>query len=293
MKRIIIWCLLTVMTVSLAGCGLQNGEARNTNEDNAVASGEEMAEAVDVVEEGMEPVDGSQIKDGTYPIKVDSSSTMFSIESCELTADGGKMTAKMKMGGTGYKYVYMGTAEEAAADSGEGCIGYEEGDEGAHIFTVPVEALDEGIDCAAFSKKKEKWYARTLVFRADSLPEEAYIEGFFVTAGSLGLSDGEYTASVVLEGGSGKAGVESPAKIKVQNGECTATLVWSSSNYDYMKIGGVKYEAQLIDGHSVFEVPVSRFDKAFAVIADTVAMSEPHEIEYTLRFDSASISPVK
>ena len=43
--------------------------------------------------------------------------------------------------------------------------------------------------------------------------------------------------------------------------------------------------------HSTFEIPVSSFDWAMPVVADTTAMSEPHEIEYTLRFDSASIAP--
>ena len=36
-------------------------------------------------------------------------------------------------------------------------------------YTVPVEALDEGIVCAAYSKNKDQWYARTLLFRYDSL----------------------------------------------------------------------------------------------------------------------------
>ena len=44
--------------------------------------------------------------------------------------------------------------------------------------------------------------------------------------------------------------------------------------------------------HSTFEIPVAGFDWAMPVVADTTAMrSEPHEIEYTLRFDSASIAP--
>ena len=43
--------------------------------------------------------------------------------------------------------------------------------------------------------------------------------------------------------------------------------------------------------HSTFELPVAGFDWAMPVVADTTAMSEPHEIEYTLRFDSASIAP--
>ena len=56
------------------------------------------------------------------------------------------------------------------------------------------------------------------------------------------LEDGEYTANVKLEGGSGRASVDSEAKIKVTDGQAYATIVWSSSHYDYMLVDGQKYE---------------------------------------------------
>ena len=52
---------------------------------------------------------------------------------------------------------------------------------------------------------------------------------------------------------------------------------------------GEKYLPVNTEGNSQFEIPVKYFDKPMDVIADTTAMSEPHEIEYTLTFDSASI----
>jgi hypothetical protein len=145
-------------------------EAAATLEDSSqVASSDEMAAPQAVGEEGMEPVYGSDIADGTYQITVDSSSAMFRITNCELKVKDGKMTAKMTMGGTGYLYVYMGTGEEAVKADETDYIPYEEQNDGTHTFTVPVEALDQEISCTAFSKRKEKWYDRTLVFRADSL----------------------------------------------------------------------------------------------------------------------------
>ena len=106
-------------------------------------------------------------------------------------------------------------------------------------------------------------------------------------AGSL--KDGTYTVAVTLSGGSGKAKVQSPAALRVENGVAYATLIWSSSNYDYMKVNGEKYLPLSMEGGSVFEIPVAGFDCDLPVVADTVAMSTPHEIEYTLRFDSATI----
>ena len=277
-----------------AGCAANTDsqQADSQPTSDAVASADEMAGVEDVVEEGMTPIDGSQVKDGVYDITVDSSSSMFQIVSCELTVENGSMTAQMTMGGTGYLYVYMGTGEQAAnADESE-YIPFVEDAAGAHTYTVPVEALDAGVPCAAFSKNKEKWYDRTLVFRADSLPTDAFAEGVVTTAEDLSLADGAYQVDVTLEGGSGRASVESPARMTVENGKVTATIVWSSSNYDYMKVDGVRYDAVIENARSVFTIPVTCFDWKMAVVADTIAMSQPHEIDYALRFDSASISPV-
>lgn len=277
-----------------AGCAANTDsqQADSQPTSDAVASADEMAGVEDVVEEGMTPIDGSQVKDGVYDITVDSSSSMFQIVSCELTVENGSMTAQMTMGGTGYLYVYMGTGEQAAnADESE-YIPFVEDAAGAHTYTVPVEALDAGVHCAAFSKNKEKWYDRTLVFRADSLPTDAFAEGVVTTAEDLSLADGAYQVDVTLEGGSGRASVESPARMTVENGKVTATIVWSSSNYDYMKVDGVRYDAVIENDRSVFTIPVTCFDWKMAVVADTIAMSQPHEIDYALRFDSASISPV-
>ena len=277
-----------------AGCAANTDsqQADSQPTSDAVASADEMAGVKDVVEEGMTPIDGSQVKDGVYDITVDSSSSMFQIVSCKLTVANGSMTAQMTMGGTGYLYVYMGTGEQAAnADESE-YIPFDEDAAGAHTYTVPVEALDAGVPCAAFSKNKEKWYDRTLVFRADSLPTDAFAEGIVTTAEDLALADGDYQVDVTLEGGSGRASVESPAQMTAENGKVTATIVWSSSNYDYMKVNGVRYDAVIENDRSVFTIPVTCFDWKMAVVADTIAMSQPHEIDYALRFDSASISPV-
>ena len=297
-KKTLLAALLAALMLT-SGCGssasqqqtdtaAQTGETGTSN----VASASDMAEVEDVVEDGMIPIAGDQVKDGTYHVTVKSSSKMFDITACELTVEGGKMTAVMHMGGTGYLYVYMGTGEQAAAASESDYIPFTEEADGTHSFTVPVDALDEGIDCAAFSKKKEKWYDRTILFRADSLPMDALADGVVTTPADLGLADGTYTADVALAGGSGRASVESPAQLTVKDGNVTAKIVWSSKNYDYMKVGDTKYDAVIEDEQSTFEIPVSCFDWAMAVKADTTAMSEAHEIDYTLTFDAASVAPL-
>jgi iron complex transport system substrate-binding protein len=95
------------------------------------------------------------------------------------------------------------------------------------------------------------------------------------------ISDGEYTASVVMKGGSGRAYIESPCVVTVEKGKAVARLVWSSPNYDYMIVDGTTYYPVNTEGNSVFEVPV-QLGKEFPVQADTTAMSTPHLIDYTL-----------
>lgn len=101
---------------------------------------------------------------------------------------------------------------------------------------------------------------------------------------ALGPEDGTYQMEVELFGGSGRASVTSPAKVEIKDGKAVATLEWSSPNYDYMVVDGEKYLPVNTEGNSVFQIPVEAFDQDIAVIADTVAMSTPHEIEYTLNF---------
>ena len=98
------------------------------------------------------------------------------------------------------------------------------------------------------------------------------------------FQDGTYQMEVELFGGSGRASVTSPAKVEIKDGKAVATLEWSSPNYDYMVVDGEKYLPVNTEGNSVFQIPVEAFDQDIAVIADTVAMSTPHEIEYTLNF---------
>ena len=271
------------VTCVLRGLGeLEEIQALFAEHAQAAINSADAPENADKSESAAElrPVSASGLNSGTYAITVDSNSSMFRVTDCALTVADGKMTAEMTMSGTGYLYVYPGTAEQAAAAPDADYIPFTETAEGAHTFTIPVAALNTGVPCAAFSKNRQTWYDRTLLFRADSLPPEAF---------AATLPDGDYTVSVTLGGGSGRASVTSPAALTVRDGACTARIAWSSPNYDYMRVGEQKYFPVNADGNSVFEIPVAAFDAPLTVFADTTAMSRPHEIEYSLTFDSATI----
>lgn len=119
-----------------------------------------------------EPVLAQQIKDGTYPIEVTSSSSMFRVTDAVLTVAGDEMTAVLTLGGTGYEKLYVGTGEEALADSDDNCSYFVVGEDGQYTYEVPVAALDLDIDVAAWSIRKETWYDRILVFGSSLIPED-------------------------------------------------------------------------------------------------------------------------
>jgi hypothetical protein len=214
---------------------------------------------------------GASLKDGTYPITVDSSASMFKIVDCQLTVQRGEMSAVMTLSAQGFGKVYMGTGEAALADAANVSEFTLNGER--HSFAVPVAALDTQLDCAGWSIRKEQWYDHTVVFNSASLPAEAFKPA---------------EIAVTLTGGSGRATVQSPAKLLKVDGADHAEIVWSSPNYSYMKIGETQYDPVNTEGNSTFVIPIE-LDADMQVIACTVAMSSPKEIEYTLRFDSSTI----
>lgn len=115
------------------------------------------------------------------------------------------------------------------------------------------------------------------------------IKGAVKSVFTPALSDGLYEIEVTLEGGTGRASVKTPTMLEVMNGKMSARIEWSSDNYDYMIVDGEKYYPEIEYHHSVFDIPVAALNRKITVTADTTAMSTPHEIEYTLYFDSSTV----
>jgi hypothetical protein len=114
----------------------------------------------------------------------------------------------------------------------------------------------------------------------------------YANAAPTSLKDGEYTIDIAFEGGSGKAQVNSPATLTAKGGKAVVKLEWSSSNYDYMVVAGEKYLPTNKSGNSTFVIPVTAYNTPVQVVGDTIAMSTPHEITYTLTFNDTTIEPV-
>lgn len=118
------------------------------------------------------PVYGDALRDGEYNIEAESSSSMFKITDCELSVSDGEMTAVITLSGKGYEKLFLGTGEEALTAPESEYIYFVENSDGKYTYTLPVEALDCGIKCAAWSIRREKWYDRELVFKSDGIPKK-------------------------------------------------------------------------------------------------------------------------
>ena len=265
-------------------------EAEETTEEETPA--EEAAEEAPVEEAPAEPA----LADGVYTAEFNTDSSMFHAnEACDgkgtLTVKDGVMTIHVSLVSKTILNLFPGLAVDAQKDGAEllqpttDTVTYSDGlSDEVYGFDIPVPALDTEFDLALIGKKGV-WYDHKV-----SVSNPVPMEDAGKTAQDLGLADGTYTAEVAFAGGSGKSHIESPVTLTVTDGSVTATVIWSSSKYDYMVVDGTQYDVLSTDPGSTFEIPVAAFDTDLTVIGDTTAMSTPHEIEYTLNFDSSTLT---
>jgi len=281
----------------LGGCGA--GQAADaTSAESAVATQEstvtptESTEAETVSTETVQ--DEAQLPDGVYTAEFSTDSSMFHVsEACDgkgtLTVKDGVMTIHISLGSKKILNLYPGLAEDAAKagavllEPTTDTVTYSDGmTEEVYGFDVPVPVIGEEFDLALIGTKG-KWYDHKVKV------SDPVAEGAADTFDLSAVEDGSYTIELTMEGGSGRASIQSPAQLAIADGAATATLEWSSPNYDYMLVNGEKYLPVNTEGNSVFEVPVEALDAPLTMIGDTVAMSTPHEVEYTVTFHSDTL----
>lgn len=286
----------------LGGCGA--GQAADATSAESTFAAQESTVTPTESTETAETVstetaqDKAQLPDGVYTAEFSTDSSMFHVsEACDgkgtLTVKDGVMTIHISLGSKKILNLYPGLAEDAAKDGAvlleptTDTVTYSDGmTEEVYGFDVPVPVIGEEFDLALIGTKG-KWYDHKVKV-SDPVAEdsrEAANGSFDMSA----LADGSYTIELTMEGGSGRASIQSPTQITVADGAATAILEWSSSNYDYMLVNSEKYLPVNTEGNSVFEVPVEALDAPLTMIGDTVAMSTPHEVEYTVTFHSDTL----
>ena len=278
-----------LLAASLAGCGSSASSVASSASSEAVSSVAESAVS-EAASESAAASSARALEDGTYTAEFDTDSSMFHVNEARdgkgtLTVEDGQMTLHLSLQSKKIVNLYVGMAADAPDHEADwlqpttDTVTYSDGtSEEVYGFDVPVKALDTDFQLAILGTKG-KWYDHTVSVRNVEAQAAEAVET---------PADGSYTCEVTLEGGSGRATVDSPAALTVADGKMTATIVWSSPNYDYMIVDGEKYLPTNTEGNSTFEIPVSALGTPLSVVADTVAMSTPHEIEYTLTFSAPS-----
>lgn len=133
---------------------------------------------------GLTPVYPEDILDGEYDADAVTSSQFFKITDVRLTKKGNELKAVIRISSTSYAYVYQGSAAEAAAAGESDWIPADESS-GYGEFSIELEALNKEMPCAAYSKKKQKWYDRDVVILASSLPENALLTELSQDGGTI------------------------------------------------------------------------------------------------------------
>lgn len=293
---IAVWLLAATL---LGGCG----DTGRIQGEGTEAPQEDVAEAPS---QPPAALDTGELADGTYLAEFQTDSGMFHVsEACDgkgtLTVKNGELTIHISLASKNIVNLYPGRAEDAKKEGAkllvptEDTVTYSDGmTEEVYGFDVPVPALGTEFDLALIGKKG-KWYDHKASV-SNPVPVEVDPQEDGQREGSDGQEkgadawkDGAYRIDITFEGGSGRAEILSPAKLTVADGNMVATIQWSSPDYDYMVVGGEKYLPIQTEGGSVFEFPISGLDEPIDVIGDTVAMSRPHEVEYTLTFHSSTI----
>lgn len=288
MKKTIKFISALLAVLLLAGCGAADApaattEATVTATETTAEATEATTEATETTAEVTEPaVSARVLPDGEYIVDFDTDSGMFRAnEACngkgKLTVENGVQTLHVSLQSKKIVNLFPGTAAEAQEPGAVwleptvDTVTYSDGlSEEVYGFDIPVVSVGEEFDLALIGTKGV-WYDHK-VSVLNPIPRA-----------------GSFLCAVELTGGSGRASVSSPA-VLVSDGETLmATIQWSSPNYTYMMVGDVQYDPIQEEGNSTFRIPVT-LDQDISVSACTEAMSTPHLVEYTLHFDSATLT---
>ena len=322
-----IWMLTGML---FTGCGsMADGKSQSKEKSVSVQESQETDASMEECAEDTTPPKtadsqkeaGVMLEDGVYLADFDTDSSMFQVNEAldgkgTLTVKNGEMTIHISLKSKKILNLYEGLASDAKKEGAQlleptvDKVTYQDGltDE-VYGFDVKVPALDQEFDLALIGTKGNWYDHKVKVCNPQPLEENAKEESTkespaeeeqsakeagIIAAKLSELDNGMYEAEVILEGGSGRASITSPAVLTLKEGEAVLTVEWSSPNYDYMLVDGEKYlPTANEEGNSVFTIPAAALDTPLEVIADTVAMSKPHEIEYTITINGDTLQALE
>lgn len=202
-----------------------------------------------------------------------------------LYVKDGKIIADMavEQNPSSYPHIYAGTEPEAL-EAGEKAwyvpVNYDYGyvnSKGVNVpgslyHNIPVKSLDKPLNFVMFASGSGNWFNRLITIDSASITKIPY---------------GDYKADgFTFEGGSGKAELTCE-KIHVTKKGITCDIAFSSSKFIKAVVDGVEYLPEIVDGKSVFTVPMN-INGQTVISGTTTAMSSEQTIDYTctVKFDA-------
>lgn len=263
---------------------------------NLLSAGEVQSREVATGHKTVELIDGA-----SYKVTAETGADMFKVVDCTLVSTKDKgMEAVITLSGQGYDYLYMGTAEEAAKADKNSWIPFNEVN-GKYTYTIPVKALNTGIEVASHSKKKNKWYGRTITFKSEGmqfqgLKEDSYEyvkdaanQVYTVTTDPGMFSVTEATLSKTAEG-------------------MKAKVTLKGTGYDVLYLGS-KEDAENDDGKNwitfcetkgegenqqyVFEIPVSALNTSIPIATHGTKSKKWFNHTITFNFNTNTVDAGK
>lgn len=228
-------------------------------------------------------------ENGTYSAQVTTDSALLRFSDCKLSIDDSGMTAVLTATQNKFDYIYLGAAENARSDE-SGWIAAQPNADGAYTYELKIASLDSNIPLAVYSSQQKMWQDRTLRIEAASLVRleetkgerdaEAAETDDAVEAETYEGESGE-PDTFSFSGGSGRVTITCSDVRVDEQGRARATIVFSSPNYTYVRVGNQQYECVCDAETSRVDIPV-KLNRSFEVYGTTTAMSSVHEVEYTL-----------
>lgn len=196
-------------------------------------------------------------EDGEYKVAVTTNSKMFKVVDATLTVKKGVATALVTLSGTGYDYLYVGSATDATT-AGEsawcGVVGTVDyvADGGVTKtgaqFSIPVSALDQDLRVASHAVSSGAWSDRTMNFSSASLEK--------VESEKVVWKDGYYTATATVPDGTDVSGDKYPKQgydiditVQIKDGKIVDLQYTDKLEMD----GNYPYKVWTMDGHYSWE----------------------------------------
>ena len=237
---------------------------------NLLSMAEVQAIEVPAGHKSVELIDGA-----SYKATAETGESMFKVVDCVVKSTESGMTAVITLSGTGYDYLYMGTAEEAAKADQSSYIKYKEVG-GKYTYEIPVEALNTGIKVASHSIRKNKWYDRTITISSDGMKFQKLDEGEYNCTAETGESMFKVVDCVVKSTESGM----------------TAMIMLSGTGYDYLYMGTAEEAAKAdqssyikykeVGGKYTYEIPVEALNTAIKVSSHSIRKNKWYDRTVTI-----------